>query len=137
MRKSVVEAQPAEARTTEGWPDVEKLASVQVTSEDPAYPIESVFSNSGGWRAARESVCVSQKRRFPERSNSFLRSSGPGGQPFREIVRQQWNFSPDGSTEELEDYRVDLNRVAALELTIQPEITGGKAVATLASWRVA
>ena len=31
-----------------------------------------------------------------------------GGQS-KEIVRQQWNFSPAGSTTELEDYEVNLD----------------------------
>jgi hypothetical protein len=41
------------------------------------------------------------------------------------------------SSEEFEDYRVNLNEVTTLELTIQPEITAGNAVATLACWRIA
>jgi hypothetical protein len=156
MRKSVLEPHPTPPRSEpkDNWLDVEKLATVQVTSEDPAFPIESVFSNSGGWRAALEGKQVIRLvfdepqtlhriwLRFSEReirrTQQFtLRWSGPGGQTFQEIARQQWNFSPDGSTEELEDYRVDLNGVSALELTIQPEITAGRAVATLTGWRVA
>ena len=155
MRKSVLEAPRAQtsSRPEVNWLDVEKLASVQVTSEDPAYPIESVFSNSGGWRAVQEGeqlirlifdqpqtihrICLRFLETEVARTQQFvLRFSGPAG-PFREIVRQQWNFSPDGSTEELEDYRVELSDVSALELTIHPEITAGKAIATLASWRMA
>jgi hypothetical protein len=36
---------------------------------------------------------------------------------------------------ELEDYRVNLNPVSILELTIDPDLGAGKAVATLADWR--
>src|SRR4029077_6586063 len=36
----------------------------------------------------------------------------PGG-PLREIVCQQWSFSPQGSTSEIEDYRVNLDSVSA------------------------
>jgi hypothetical protein len=39
--------------------------------------------------------------------------------------------------EELEDYRVDLNEGSVLELTIQPELTAGNAIARLGEWRVA
>jgi hypothetical protein len=53
-----------------------------------------------------------------------------------EIVRQQWNFSPGGSTTELEDHMVNLPHVSALELAIRPDISRSDAVATLASWRV-
>jgi hypothetical protein len=46
-----------------------------------------------------------------------LRWSQAGG-PFREIVRQQWHFSPHGSTIEVEDYQIDLERASVLELTL-------------------
>ena len=44
-----------------------------------------------------------------------LRYSRDNGQSFHEIVRQQWNFSPHGSTTELEEYQVDLSEVTTLE----------------------
>jgi len=156
MRKSVLERHPTPAsdQPTDNWLDVERIATVQVTSENPALPIESVFGSGSGWRAATEGEqairLVFDKPqtlhriwlRFSEReigrTQQFtLRWSGPGSQTFQEIARQQWNFSPGASTEELEDYRVDLNGVSTLELTIQPEITAGKAIATLAGWRIA
>ena len=156
MRKSALDLDPAQAsfQSDDNWLNIERLATVQVSSEDPAFPIDRVFSNSGSWRAAKKGEQVIRlifdepqtlrriSLRFSEtkiaRTQQFsLRWSGPGGQTFHEIVRQQWNFSPDGSTEEVEDYRVDLNEVSALELTIQPEITAGDAVATLDCWRMA
>ena len=33
---------------------LKKLATVQVTSEDPAFPIELAFSETGSWRAAKK-----------------------------------------------------------------------------------
>ena len=57
-------------------------------------------------------------------------------EPLKEIVRQQWNFSPDGSTIELEDYVVDLKAVSILELTMDPDRGAGEALATLADWRL-
>jgi hypothetical protein len=156
MRKSLLERDPAQPgfQSDTDWLDVEKLATVQVTSEDPAFPIESVFGNNGSWRGAKEGEQVIRLifdepqtlhriwLRFSEakiaRTQQFtLRWAAPGRQTFHEIARQQWNFSPDASTEEFEDYRVNLNEVTTLELTIQPEITAGKAVATLACWRIA
>ena len=71
-----------------------------------------------------------------ERTQEFtLRWSQAGG-PFREIVRQQWNFSPQGSSSEVEDYQVQLENVSVLELTLKPDLTPGTAYATLAAWRV-
>jgi len=54
----------------------------------------------------------------------------------REIVRQQWNFSPQDTTTEIEEYRVDLSEVTVLEMTITPDIAGGPARASLNSLAV-
>jgi outer membrane receptor protein involved in Fe transport len=51
---------------------------------------------------------------------------GFGGGPEKKIVRQQWNFSPAGSTTEIEDYAVDLDGVSVLELAIQPAWAGAR-----------
>jgi hypothetical protein len=58
----------------------------------------------------------------------------------REIVRQQYSFSPGGSTKEIEDYTVDLKGVTMLELHIDPDRAPdpkqSRAHATLASLRL-
>jgi hypothetical protein len=51
-------------------------------------------------------------------------------------VRQQYHFSPSGATEEFEEYRVELEDVAAFELTIIPNLSGGS-YASLAQLRLA
>jgi len=66
-----------------------------------------------------------------------LRWSGYWTLSFREIVRQQWNFSPSGGTREVEDYAVDLFDVTVLELIIAPDKSGGEARALLSSLRLA
>jgi hypothetical protein len=53
------------------------------------------------------------------------------------VVRQQWNSSPTGSINELEDYEVNLDHVAALELVIRPNLRHQQALATLAALRAA
>jgi hypothetical protein len=50
-----------------------------------------------------------------------------------EIVRQQWNFSPQGSITEVEDYAVDLEGLSVLELAICPDIGKRDGVASLAA----
>ena len=73
-----------------------------------------------------------------ERTHEYvLRWSPDSGQSFREIVRQQWNFSPQGTTSETEDYHVELPAVTVLELSIIPDISGGIAFASLAQLRLA
>ena len=59
------------------------------------------------------------------------------GRTYREIVRQQYNFNPPGTTSELEDYTVDLSGVTGLELSITPDIGGSGARASLARLRLA
>jgi hypothetical protein len=62
-----------------------------------------------------------------------LRWSSDSVGPFRELVRQQWNFSPPATTREVEEYNVTLSHVAALELIVIPDISGGSARASLKS----
>ena len=155
MRKQIVRVAD-DVEQDHAWFDLAHLASVEVTSEDPRFPVESVFdarSESGGWRAADAGVQTIRLRfdspmrlqrirlRFREteceRTHEFrLGWLKQGEREIREIIRQQWNFSPQGSTQEVEDYPVHLTDVAVLELTIQPG-RNGAAFATLDSWRVA
>jgi hypothetical protein len=65
-----------------------------------------------------------------------LRWSPDGGRSFREIVRQQWNFSQPDAVREIEDYAVELSGVS-IELMILPDKSGGKARASLANLRIA
>jgi len=158
MRKRIVGTDPTHGQSKAGhvWLDLEYIASIEVTSEDPSFPIESVFSSKDGpgWRASQRGEqqiriifdqAASLRRiqlRFVEpeveRTQEFtLRWSSADGGPTKEIVRQQWNFSPRGSTTEVEDYEVSLEGVSVLELAIKPDLTRGEAPATLATWRVA
>ena len=126
---------------------------MEVTSEDGHFPIETVFANDGGpgWRAARpskqairivfdEPVAVGRIRlRFAERESArtqeFTLSWCPAEGGCREIVRQQWNFNR-GAVTEIEDYALNLDAVAGLELAIRPDISSNNGVATLSSWIV-
>ena len=62
-----------------------------------------------------------------------LRWSSDLGRSFREIVRQQWNLSPPGTVQELEDYLVDLTGLTVMELEIIPDKSGGEARSSLES----
>jgi hypothetical protein len=157
MRKRIggAAAQGAGREAERGWLELEQIATVEVSSEDPGFPVESVFTSQAGpgWRAADSGeqrirlifdypVTLRRIRlRFDEaefeRTQEFtLRWSSAAGSS-REVVRQQWNFSPAGATTEIEDYTVDLDGVSVLELTIQPDIGRRRAAASLTSWRVA
>ena len=139
----------------EGWLDLDRAASVEVTSEEKDYEIDSalVSGETQGWRAASPGTqtirlifdesqtltCIALVFEETEtgRTQEFtLRWSSDHGGSFQEIVRQQWNFSPPNSVREVEEFRVDLSGVTALELVIVPDISGGAARASLKSLRL-
>jgi hypothetical protein len=157
MRKTTFDSTESDkSARADGWLDLDKIAKVAVTSEDLSRPIESAFGfgGSSGWRAGGKGEQTIRlifdrpqriKRiwlRFVEaetvRTQEFsLRWRPQKDGPAREIVRQQWNFDPTGSTTEIEDYKVDLTNVGILELTINPDVSEGEGLATLADLRIA
>jgi hypothetical protein len=67
-----------------------------------------------------------------ERTQQFtLRWARHPNGAYREIIHQQWNFSPRGSTCEIEDYSVDLQAVAVLALRLIPDLGASPVFATL------
>jgi hypothetical protein len=157
MRKRIIGHGPKDVAAAEpDWLDLEHLAQVEITSEDVDYPIESaLIPGTGiGWWAAQpgeqtvrllfneplrlKRIHLAFHEGKQERTQEFvLRWSPDGGQSYREIVRQQYNFSPLGETREVEEYDLDLDGVTALELKIIPDISRGSARASLAQLRLA
>jgi hypothetical protein len=68
-----------------------------------------------------------------ERAQEFAVFVRTSADPRREVVRQQWTFSPGGSAIEVEDYTVHLTDVLSLELDIDPGRHDKMATATLES----
>jgi hypothetical protein len=153
MRKKVIHSDTINRRprSEEKWLDLEEIARVEVTSEDPRFPIEFALAAGGGlsWRAAEKGEQIIRivfdrprtlrriKLEFLEteiaRTQEFtLRWSAEIDGPFTEIVRQQWNFNPQGSTRQVEDYQVQLENLSTFELTIKPDLTPNHAFASLA-----
>jgi hypothetical protein len=157
MRKRIIGRGPRDVAVAEpDWMDIDLLAQVEITSEDVDYPVESaLIPGTGlGWRAAQPGeqtirLLFDEPHRIKrirlvfhedeqERTQEFvLRWSPDGGQSYREILRQQYNFSPPGAADEVANYDVDLDGVTALELIIVPDISGGSARASLAQLRLA
>jgi hypothetical protein len=157
MRKRIISPVQQEITSPDqDWLNLEALAEVEITSEDPAHPIESALVPGGasGWRAAGPGpqtirllftdpqrlrrICLSFVEACTERTQEYVvRWSADGGQSFREVVRQSWNFNPYGAACETEDHHVQLPAVTVLELSIIPDISGGKAFASLAQLRLA
>ncbi len=156
MRKRIIADQQDILPADHNWLDLNDLAEVELTSEDPGHPIESALlaCQGSGWRAGatgmqtirlifRESQTIRRIRLvFTEydidRTQEYvLRWSKGEGQPFREIVRQQWNFSREGSQIETENHGVELPGVRVLELMIVPDIHDANVLATLTQLQVA
>lgn len=159
MRTSVVAAGPGEGFGGGGsWMDLEQVARAEVSSEDALFPVANalVLRVTNGWRASGtgpqvirllfdEAVAVRRMQvhvveRAAERMQEFAVYAGASRGELREVVRQQFTFSPGGSTEEIEEYAVALEGVRVMELRIDPDRAhdAAKSVnyASVMAWRV-
>jgi len=136
--------------------DLSNAASVEVTSEEKNYPIESALvpgDSNKGWRAAeygtqtirlifdrpqnlKRIALVFEEKEISRTQEFVLCWSSVQNGTFREIVRQQWNFSSPNSIREIEEYHVQLSNVVVLELTITPDVAGGLARASLNTFAI-
>lgn len=139
MRKQIIDASAHPQPPQDPWLDLSQIASVEVTSEDPHFPIENALElhASDPWRAAspgpqtirlRFDAPVSLRRirlcvvdRASERNQEFALSVATPTGSLQEIRRQQFTFSQYGATEEMEDFEVTLPEVTVLELRIDPD----------------
>lgn len=120
------------------WLDLEHLAAAELSSEDPLHPFEQALhlDMAEGWRAAtpgpqsirlrfdapqsiRRIRVEFREERF-SRSQEFALFATSATSPRKELVRQQWEFSPAGSATEVEDYTFHLDGITVLELEIDP-----------------
>jgi len=156
MRKRLITPSPAIVPPPDDdCLDLDRVASVDVTSEEKDYGIEGalVSEEKRGWRAGdsgtqtirflfdepqrlRRISLLFEENKLKRTQEFVLRCSSDGGRSFREIVRQQWNFSPPETNSESEEFQVDLSDVTVLELIIVPDISGGMARASLKSLRL-
>jgi hypothetical protein len=154
LRKQVL-AHPA---TTEAHPDalpVADIATVLVTSETPDHPIDHVFDGRRGpggtrWVAEKpgeqtvilafdvpqriRKVTMEIEEKAVSRTQEVaLAVSNDGGQKYRELVRQEFNFSPPDTTFEREEWTIAADLVTHLRLWIKPDKGAKPCTATLTS----
>jgi hypothetical protein len=124
------------------WLDLESLATFEISSEDPEHPIEyALREDQKSWRAAEDGEqtiritfdspqIISRIALWFEENNVartqefallWRYSNGPN---WREIVRQQFNFSPPNTTNQREEFNVSVKDVISIELRIVPAING-------------
>jgi F5/8 type C domain len=144
-------------RTTSGRGAAEKdiaaVATVLVSSEDPRHPIDYAFDGQRGpgasrWIAAQSGeqtlmlafdtpqtirrILVEVEEPSISRTQEMAVSiSQDGGQTYRELVRQEYNFSPPGTTLEHEEWSIDAHAISHLQLRIKPDKGGRAGHATL------
>ncbi len=159
LRKLIIPASPdpADPRTSLE-PErmyIPALATVLVTSEAPEHPVDCLFDGRDGpggtrWVASvdgeqalilafdtpqtiREVGLETEESQVSRNQVLTLSLSQDGGQTYREILRQEFNFSPPGTTFERERWTVPAARVSHLRVTIRPDKGGNLGRASLTS----
>ncbi len=156
MRKKLIsENEKNVSNFEQGSLDIEKLAQVEISSECSDQPIEFALlaGNTKGWKAAtpgnqvirltfddpqiiKRIVLVFDELEVARTQEFVLLWSSDKEGGIQEILRQQFNFSPPLTTQELEDYTADLNQVKVFELRIIPDIDGNESWAKLTKLRL-
>jgi hypothetical protein len=152
LRKQLIKSAPA---LMPGEINVVSAATVLVTSEDPEHPVDHAFDSHRGlggtrWIAgepgeqtlivafdAPEAVGrVILEVEEPEvvRTQELqLAISSDGGRTYRDVLRQEYNFSPPGTTFEREDWAVSAAGATHLRLQVKPDKGDKPCRATLTS----
>jgi hypothetical protein len=158
LRKQIIKPSPAAPTPMPGEIDIAAVATVLVTSEDPDHPVDHAFDQQRGpggsrWVAGepgeqtlilafdapqviRRVLVEVEEPEVARTQDLQLAVSSDGGQTYRELVRQEYNFSPPGTTFEREDWSMEAGGVTHLRLSIRPDKGGKPCRATLTSFVV-
>jgi len=135
--------------------DIPAIATVIVSSEKTDHPIEHAFDGQRGSGASRWLAAVPGEQCLiinfdtpqmlhqlvldieePDVSRTqelLLSVSSDGGRTYRDVVRQEYNFSPPGTTYERETWALNTDRITHLAIRITPDKGAQAALATLTS----
>ena len=155
MRKQIIQSPATTTTKIEGALDVDSIATVMVTSELAAHPVENAFdgqrgpgssrwvSETGGEQTLKlafdapqtiRSVGLEIEETGENRTQELqLAVSRDGENSWRELVRQEFNFSPTGSTFEREEWSINAEGVTHLRLQIKPDKGGRPCRASVTS----
>ena len=153
LRKHLLTDQRGEQVPEPGEKDIAALATVWVTSEATDYPVDNVFDNRRGpggsrWVAGAPgpqrlllAFDVPQTLRLlhlevEEREVSRTQEiqvaiSQDGGHTYQTLLRQEYTFSPPGTTFEREAWAIPAEGVTHLQLVITPDKGGAPCYAIL------
>lgn len=158
MLRKHIGSTPPQATTVgseAGSMHIPEVATVLVTSESGDHPVDHLFDGRNGpggtrWVAGADGeqtiilafdapqtireVGLETEEPYASRTQVLTLSlSQDGGRTYREIVRQEFNFSPPGTAFEREVWSVPASRVTHLRIVIQPDKGGAPRRATLTS----
>ena len=155
MRKHIIgKDHPAEVSSKPGELNLPAIATALVSSEDAEYPIDNAFDTRRGpggsrWIAAEpgeqtlilafdspqtiQRISLEVEEQEASRTQELQLAVSHDGQTYRELLRQEYNFSPPGTTFEREDWSVTAPQVTHLRLWIKPDKGGKPCRATLTS----
>jgi hypothetical protein len=152
LRKQLIKSAPA---LMPGEINVVTAATVLVTSEDPEHPVDHAFDSHRGlggtrWIAGEpgeQTVIVAfdapeavgrvilevEEPEVVRTQELQLAISSDGGRTYRDVLRQEYNFSPTGTTFEREDWAVSAAGATHLRLQVKPDKGDKPCRATLTS----
>lgn len=153
MQKRLMNEQVVRSREHSGEVNIASLASFEYSSEAPDFPLEHLIDGRDGpggtrWASARANTteCIvlefdpaqpvsrlvyEVEERAQERTQEVrLGVSSDRGKTYREVLAQDYTFSPQGATFQREDLQLHLIGITHLKLTIIPN-KGGAGIATL------
>ena len=155
LRKLIIERELATPDFPTGEIEVAEVATVLVTSEAPDHPIDLAFDPHRGpggtrWIAGEpgeQSVILAFDAPQPIRQILLeieepevartqelqLSLSWDGGRTYRELLRQEFNFSPPGTNFERENWNISAEGVTHLRVVIKPDKGDKPCLATLTS----
>lgn len=142
LRKEIVKASRRVA--PENGLEIAAMARIKLTSEDPEHPIDHVFDGTTGpgasyWQAAepgeqtiviefdhpqaiRQLTLEIEETNVSRHQQLQLLTSQDGGRSYQEILRQEFNFSPPGTTFEQEQWAIPREEITHIKLWIQPDM---------------
>ena len=158
LRKRLLEAEATTSAGTDHEINIVGCAAIAFSSESPAHPTEHLFDGHSGpgatrWISARpdtvervivefdEPQSISRlvyevEETARERTQEVhVEVSENEGRTYRQILVQEYNFSPRGATYQREELCFNLLQVSRLRLTIVPN-KNGSGTATLTTLRL-
>ena len=158
MRKRLMSEQSVRPPERPGEIDIASRATLAYSSEDPAHPVEHLIDGHYGpgsthWASGRTNaterivlefdhpqrisrLVYEVEERWQERTQEVrVEVSSDHGRTYRQVLVQEYTFSPQGAIFQHEELRLELPAVTHLSLTIVPN-KSGSGVATLTALRL-